>query len=166
MCFVFVFLSVSCIGGGRGGRGQHIGGPLYELKLSHTGWYKITIAKAAKYEKSYLISLIGDYVKPYEFDFYCFNKIDGETYTFFVSNFDLAEKLYLSARGKFITLVNSRSNFTLHSKIVFFFFGLGINNKIGSFSNKCRNFDWFLVSHDYSLDVRQQTIEEKKIIIL
>uniref|UniRef100_A0A8D8Q7F2 Nuclear RNA export factor 1 n=1 Tax=Cacopsylla melanoneura TaxID=428564 RepID=A0A8D8Q7F2_9HEMI len=105
--FSFSFFIVSPhLGGNRGGGGNHYhGGPIMPFKISPTGWYKCTVAKASKYEKNYIINLIKDYVKPYEFEFYNFVKIDGETYSFFVSNFDLAEKMYLS-RGRIKTVTN------------------------------------------------------------
>ncbi|KAL1457591.1 hypothetical protein WDU94_007804, partial [Cyamophila willieti] len=92
-------------GGNRGGGNQYHAGPTMPFKTSATGWYKCTVAKASKYEKNYIIDLITEYVKPYEFEYYNFLKIDGETYSFFVSNFDLAEKLYLS-RGRIKTVTN------------------------------------------------------------
>jgi Tap, RNA-binding. len=93
LCFIFH------LGRGRGGASGHQGGPIYQFKPSNTGWYKCTVVKSSKYEKSYIINLIKDYAKPYEFEYYNFVKIDVDTYSFFVSNFDLAEKLFLS-RGK------------------------------------------------------------------
>lgn len=78
------------------------------------GWYKVQVVKASRYEKSYLINLIRDYVKPYDFEYYNFIKLDGETYSFYVSNFDMAEKLYLS-RGRIKTVTSHTLTLVVHA---------------------------------------------------